>query len=378
MGLFDGLFDNFGSDFEQGFAGTDNLQDFTHASRLFRTDAFALAPNTKFLFHVYFTLNPLVASKSTSDRGLVGALVKSVQLPSFELDTQEYIQYNRKRNVHNRIKYRPVQIKLHDDSSDTVRSMWYNYYQYYFADSDYPYDGPVNGANQQGNGMAYNGRNIYNDNYTHNQWGVTTKSSQGNIKPAFFKDIKIFGFSRKNYISYTLVNPMIASWTHDTYDYSQGNGTMEHTMELKYEAVKYGRGKVADGIPGFGAEAPQRYDTSPSPMSKPGSTASIFGQSGLLDTVTGTSEDLASGNILGAAKKVFTQYKSFKDAPGGFKQVLEDDVLHESKKQLPNIIQSLSNKSGALFPKANKNQSPKQIHTMKIPTPTGINGGTNG
>ena len=93
-----------------GFFGTDTLKDYSHASKLMRPNGLSLAPKQKFLFHVYFNLSDPSMLKSSTDKGLVGALVKNIKLPSFKLDTQEYVQYNRKRLVHNRIKYDPITI----------------------------------------------------------------------------------------------------------------------------------------------------------------------------------------------------------------------------------------------------------------------------
>jgi len=362
-----GIFDNFFEDVVDGFTGTDYLKDFTHASKLMRSDAFALAPNNKFLFHVYFTLNVPGVS---NDNGLVGALVKSVALPSFDLATEEVVQYNRKRNVPTRINYRPVTIKFHDDASDTVRSMWHNYYKFYFSDTDYNYDP------SDGNTSAYTRRNIYDNLINEDTWGVSTKNNQGGYKPAFFKDITIYGMSRKNFVTYTLINPVITEWTHDTYDYEQSAGVMEHTMTLKYEAVKYGRGKIKRGAPdgngvlGFGNV--DRYDTDPSPLGKAGSTASIFGQAGLLDTGAGIFEDLSSGNILGAIKKGATSYKTFKNADLSFKNILKDDVLREAADQLPGVVTALSKKSGIAYPKASQsgtNNGAKVSSVQTRPTP---------
>lgn len=361
MGLFDSL--NKGDIFS-GFFGTDNLKDYSHGSKLMRSDAFALAPTQKFLFHVYFTLGPGI-NNTSSDSGLIGALVKTVTLPSFDLDTQEYIQYNRKRNIHNRISYRPVDIKMHDDSSDTIRSLWHNYYSYYFADTDYQYAGDTNATGPAGNGIAYTGRNIYDETRVHNNWGITTKNSRGIVKPAFFKDIKIYGFSRGNYVLYTLVNPMITSWMHDTYDYAQTDGVMEHTMSVKYEAVKYDKGKVSDGVLGF-AE-PSRYDTTPGALSKPGSTASIFGQSGLLDTITGSASDLSSGNILGAIKKVGTQALSLSNSKLDLSDILKADINTEINNQLPKIINNASKNAKNLFVKPPVNPKPSVSNTAAKP-----------
>jgi len=327
LSFFDkiGKLDGTGSFVEQvagGFFASDNLKDYTHASKLFRSDGYGLAPNFKFLFHVYFTLENPAASPS-DDRGLVGALVKSISLPSFEVETQEYVQYNRKRLVHSKINYRPVEIKMHDDSSDTVRSLWYNYYNYYFADPSYNYESGQGG---------YSGRDIYNLERGQDNWGMSTTSPNGLVKAPFFKDIQIYGMSRGNYIKYTLINPVITDWRGDTYDYSAGNGVMEHNVTVKFEAVKYERGRVGDeNMNGFGV--PSRYDTSPSPLGAPGNTASIFGQSGALDTVQGVTEDLANGNFLGAIQKAGRSIKTFKNAPLSFSQILKEDLKTEALQQ---------------------------------------------
>lgn len=305
-----------------GFFSAENLKDYTHASKLHRSDGYALAPQQKFLFHVFFTLTDPSASPST-DQGLVGALVKTITLPSYEIDTQEYIQYNRKRLVHNRIQYNPIEISLHDDSSDMVRSLWYNYYNYHFADPSYDY--------VAGQSIGYNGRDIYNPDKIKSDWGLTTASPNGVVKPAFFRDIKIYGFSRGNYVLYTLINPLITAWRHDTYDYSQGGGTMEHNVTLRYEAVKYAKGRVADGVDGFGD--PSRYDTQPGPLGKPGSTASIFGQAGALDAAGGALSDLADGNFLGAIQKAGRSISTFKNSPLSFAQIAKQELKTEALTQ---------------------------------------------
>jgi hypothetical protein len=272
-----------------------------------RPNGLALAPKQKFLFHVYFNTSDPQQMTKTDDPGLVGALVKSVQLPTFRLDTKEYIQYNRKRLVHNRISYEPVTLKMHDDGEGHVLNMWQRYYQYYFADSTYDYrDGKVD----------FTTRDLYNTTRLHQPqgWGKTVKSFNNTtaIKPAFFRDIQIYGFNRGGFVLYTLINPVITSWQHDTYDYAQGDGVMEHTATLMYESVKYldsaTLGDDAENVPGFAKSS--RYDTEPGALG-PGSTASTFGQGGLTDTVGAITNDLSQGNILGAAQKVGTSATTF-------------------------------------------------------------------
>lgn len=299
-----------------GFLGTDYLKDYSHASKLMRPNGLALAPKQKFLFHVYFNTSDPKNMIKSEDLGLVGALVKSVQLPSFRLDTQEYIQYNRKRLVHNKITYEPVTIKLHDDGSGNVLDLWNSYYQYHFADSSYEYTRGINtdsGINGKAN---YNGRDIYDptrQNPTRG-WGKTVDSPLGINKPAFFKDIKIYGFNRGGYVLYTLINPVITSWNHDTYDYAEDAGIMEHSMTVQYEVVKYADssdvGQEGELVAGF--SDPSRYDNEPGALG-PGSTTSLFGQGGLQDTFGAITTDLANGNLLGAVQKAGATARTFGD-----------------------------------------------------------------
>jgi len=301
-----------------GFFGTDYQKDYAHASKLMRPNGLALAPKQKFLFHVYFNLSDPSLLKSSTDKGLVGALVKSVQLPSFKLDTEEYIQYNRKRLVHNKIMYEPITIKLHDDGEGNVLDMWNSYYQYHFADSKYDYNEGIQTAPGPNGKATYGDRDLYNRDRVGQQagWGktITSQFSDGNRKPAFFKDIKIYGFNRGGYIAYTLINPVITAWNHDTYDYAESNGVMEHSVTLQYEAVKYSDnetvGPGGDNVDGFGHNHPGRYDTTPGALG-PGSTASLFGQGGITDTLSAISTDLANGNIAGAIQKAGASGRTF-------------------------------------------------------------------
>ena len=294
-----GSWDDFSDGFKEGFFGNDNFRDYKHGSKTFVADGHALAPTNKFLFHVYFTLNTAEIPKLSEAMGgaegvsRIGMLVKTVKLPTFNFEVEEMNQYNRKRYIQKKINYRPVSLTFHDDGSDTVRSMWYNYYNYYYNDPSYGYDG------QGSNNPSYNDRDIYNNERTTHDWGFSGKGPNGYDKPAFFKDIKIYGLNRGNFTSYTLINPIITDWDHDTFDYSAGAEVMQHSMSISYETVKYGRGKVGAEVRGFGDSAV--YDTSPSPL-RAGSTTSLFGRGGILDSGNSILDDLASGNILGAIR----------------------------------------------------------------------------
>jgi len=332
---------SFGQDFLQGFLGSDGLKDYSHASKTFRPNGYNLAPRNKFLFHVYFTLNTsqipaLQASMGTgSDIVEIGLLVKNIQLPNYTMGVETMNQYNRKRLVQTKIEYGPVKIEFHDDTGDRVRNMWYNYFSYYYKDPSQAYGAAPNTNGSPGPGPSskpgfdYNARDIYSSTRVVNDWGFIGESFSdgtggvgvtglGSGKPAFFRDIKIFGLSQHKFAEYVLINPMITDFTHDTYDYSQGNGIMNHTMTIKYETVKYYTGAVSGVRPDtnvVGFADPAYYDQVRSSLSRPGSKPTVLGQGGLIDTGIGIIEDLQSGGvagIIGAVQKAGTAYNTFK------------------------------------------------------------------
>jgi hypothetical protein len=368
---------SFGQDFAKGFFGTEGTRDYTHASKVFRTNAYELKPRFKFLFHVTFTINTakipaLNGIFATDDVTNLSYVVKSVNLPTYSIDTATMNQYNRKRLVQTKIKYNPVTITFHDDGGDNVRNMWYNYYAYYYKDASQKYGSDTNtngsaGASQnQQTGFGGWDRDIYSNDRQVNDWGYigesyndgTSSTNTSTGKPPFFRDIRIAGFDKNHkYAEYVLINPIISGWQHDTYDYAQGNGIMENKMTIDYETVKYYDKAPNKSAVGFAN--PSHYDTRRSPLARPGSTNSIFGQGGLLDVVDGISEDLQSGSVLGligAVQKAGTFYNT-NQQNGGFKKLLinEGTALGTQAIQaaLPGAIRSVANRAdGWIFPTA--------------------------
>ena len=326
----------FGQESLQPFPPGEGPRDYTHASKTFRSGGYDLAPRTKFLFYVYFNLNtniPAVANLVSGGKGnTIGLAVKSVQLPGYSIDVATMNQYNRKRLVQTKINYNPAQIVFNDDHSDLIRNMWYQYYQYYYSDPVYKYGNTPNQSGTLGeistalSGFSYGSNDIYSASRPVQKWGL---NGQGYANPSlqslassiltgpasgqlpFFNDITVYGMSQKTYAQYTMINPLITEWTHDTYDYSQGNGIMTHTMSVRYENVKYYSGAVggaqpSDPVTGFAD--PAFYDTVPSPIAVPGSTDTVEIQGTIKASPNGSKQDLQSlstgqntlQNVLGA------------------------------------------------------------------------------
>ena len=355
-----GFFENFLTDAAAGFFGNEYVRDYTHASKTFVTNGYGYAPKFKFLFHVYFDINKSLigATQNWPEDQNFGLAVKSIQLPKYTFDVQTLNQYNRKRLVQTKIKYDPINVTFHDDNANLIRRMWYTYYSYYYKDatqidSDTANSNPGDfGEGGTGNRYDLNHRNIYDPSITgSDDWGYigeTGNSPQTNVgaglgvsKAPFFNSINIYGFNQHNFALYKLINPMIESFSHDTYDYSAASGTMENQMTLNYETVKYFEGALNGKSPdqivkSFGTEA--HYDRTLSPIARPGSNANILGQGGLVSAGGGILSDLESGNILGAIQKAGAAKNTFKN-PQNILKIAKGEaigIVNDSLKGTPN------------------------------------------
>jgi len=375
---------SFGQDFLKGFIGDNGLRDYTHASKTFRTNGYELAPKLKFLFHTYFNLNPQIPGVQqllgNGSVASIGLSVKTIDLPSYQISVDTLNQYNRKRLVQSKIKYQPVQITFNDDGGDLIRNLWYTYFNYYYKDPVNQYEGVPNTSGTSGNlqttptGFSYNTSDTYSNRAGNvNDWGYAGESYSdgtftGSGKPAFFKDIKIYGLNQHKFSAYVLINPMITDWRHDTYDYSQGNGTMTHTVTVDYETVKYYSGAIGASRPDtnvVGFADPNRYDQIRSSLARPGSQATVLGQGGLLDAGVGIMEDiqaLATGNgslanVLGGVQKALNVNATLKknsigDLLRNDAKTIQQDVLRNS---LPGAARAAANSiNSQIFPKAPK------------------------
>lgn len=320
----------------KSFFTAEYLRDYTHASKTFRTNSYGYAPKFKFLFHVYFDINTqyIPATQNWPNDKNFGLAVKSINLPKYSFDTHVLNQYNRRRIVQTKIKYDPVTVTFHDDTSNLIRRLWYTYYTYYYKDAtqvdNFTNGGrgtsQVPGAGSDPGKYDMNRRNIYDSDITGNDdWGyigesgtpaTATAAEQGISKAPFFRAINVFGFNQHNFVMYRLVNPMVSQFSHDTYDYSAANGIMENSMTLEYETVKYYEGAIDGRTPdkivtGFGSQ--DHYDTTLSPIARPGSQATILGPGGLVSAAGGILNDIENGNYLGAFQKAGASYNTFKN-----------------------------------------------------------------
>ncbi|NBR60710.1 MAG: hypothetical protein EBT86_03490 [Actinobacteria bacterium] len=276
------------------------MGDWQHAARTFVDDYFRLAPKAKFLYHVYFDINSsavLMPQLTQRHRVELGLLVKSVDLPRFNVRTQTVNQYNRKKVVQLTHDFGPMTFRFIDDRAHIVNMMWQSYYKYYYADS---VTAEVTGAYER---SAYKGYN-----YIRGPHGFDNNSTI-----PFFNEITLYQINKREFVSYTLINPLIQSFTHDQVSSSdQGGVPAECQMTINFEAVKYNTGTVESGqVKGFGQD---HYDRSPSPLSPlGGGSRNIFGVGGVFDGVGTVLDQAAKGDYLGAAIGAINTYQNAKN-----------------------------------------------------------------
>jgi hypothetical protein len=303
---------------------------YDHATKLFLADNYRLAPKQGFLYYVCLNIDQTavqaynsstsftdgiaaaigsilganaVSSQSLIEQYEAGLMAKRVDLPKFTLNTKTLNAYNRKHIVQTHISYDPITITFHDDAADVVTNFWNDYYTYYYRDSDY--------KSEQGDYKSdiYQRRN--ND-----KWGYSPRNPTLNPLQPFLRSIQIFSLHNKRFTEYLIVNPMISSWRHGEHNSTGDTTTMENTMTIAYETVKYRTGTVNPvSVNGF---ATLHYDNVQSPIST--SITNIYSDSGVLGVLDGAPKDLArpdgtgQTDIIGGVLNAYKLYKGLKNA----------------------------------------------------------------
>ncbi len=287
----------------------DQIKDRQHAARLFVDNNFRLAPKSDWIFHVFFDLDPQLSNiKDTMKLVEHGMLVKSVDLPKFNIQNKTLNEYNRPNVVQTKITYNDINITFHDDQANVVRGLWYDYLTYYYRDLDIGYSSTSGTVNP-----VHYAPSLYNDTQRNllNRFGYSPRSFDSQNEQQYIKAIRIYSLHQKRFSEYTLVNPTIVGFQHGTHNTGSGTG-MECSMSVVYETVLYASGFVTKNtVKGF---ADLHYDKSPSPLTPAGGgTNSILGPGGILNAVDDIFKDGGGGNFGAAAFKAVRAFNTNKD-----------------------------------------------------------------
>lgn len=337
---------------KQAFTGATNpkgmVGNWQHATRLFVDDTYRLMPRSKFLYYVRFELDKtalksLTFSNKHADE--IGYLIKTADFPKYSIESEVKNQYNRKKIIYKSINYDPVNLTFHDDSQGIINALWALYYGYYFNDRNLP-------------DAAYSQTLYRRDDDSRNafRYGMDSDKTVDMIK-----SISLYTMSKRRFNGYTLVNPRIKSWQHDSGDYETSE-FMTHQMSVEYEAVKYSSGQVSFGNPkGF---ATLHYDTTPSPLTVAGGgVANLLGEGGVLDGIEqifgNVSDGTAFGSVGGFLSTAILTANTVKNAG----RLNKDSILQEgvrilsSPQAVRGLVSTVSGVVGAVIPKANNSNT---------------------
>jgi len=295
------------------------MKDYQHADRLYINSDYSRAPKVGFLYFVDLNINSGAVQNKAWDgenRKDVGLLAKKADLPKFSIENETLNQYNRKTVIQKGIKYNPISIEFHDDNTDITHNLWVNYYKNYYADGFFGRGNP-----------GFKDTKYGEIDYLYGRY-----DNGKSIDFPFLYEINLYVLHQRKFTQYTLVNPKITEWTHDSVDQTGGNKIMQNKMTIAYESVIYSAGQITqEGDPiGF---AVNYYDHEPSPIfNKPPAVDVIyneqnpspFDQQGVRGAVFGEpprnrSSTFDQGTSNGKYRKVLAQQTpnlSFDSQPG--------------------------------------------------------------
>lgn len=263
-----------------------------HATYNFSQEAQSLYrnhPRLPFEFYIDLKLNNVGTAAyyiqqyfNSAEWSQIAPLVKSVEMPAFEIETTPLNQYNRKRLSQTKIGFKPVKVVFHDVADGKTLKFWDMYYRYYFNDGNEP-DKNMAKSSQSPNGTysvetllknitpSFNPKltglpasvkslfqsslpsgmnsptdtvgskqdlnNIVSNTLNNHNFGfnLPTVANVRNL----IQTLDIYQVHGGRFNQVTLVNPRISSFSHDTLNYAEGGKTLELTFTFEYEYAYY-------------------------------------------------------------------------------------------------------------------------------------------
>jgi len=263
-----------------------------HATYNFNQEARSLyrnQPRFPFEYYINISLNQVGTAKSyiqqyfnTVDWQQMAPLVKSIDMPSFKIETTPLNQYNRKRLSQTKVTFDPIKVVFHDVADGKTLKFWEMYYRYYFADGNEPgknepklsqnkkstysvesliknitpainpnlaslpssIKNMFGGGNTPGSvsptnsvGVKSGIQNIVADTLDNHKFGFNLPTVE-NIRN-LIQTIDIYQVHAGRFNQVTLVNPRISAFTHDVLNYGDTSKTLELTFTFEYEYAYY-------------------------------------------------------------------------------------------------------------------------------------------
>lgn len=288
---------------DQGGPDEVYLKDPRFAAEFFglRDTSLLRTPRGKFLFFVNFMRPERVGLTSYGDwyRG-VPFLIKQIQRPGIQFQTDTLNQYNKKRVVQRRLDYEPIQVTFYDTYDQRVMTMLREYFNFYYGD----FNASVN--NRSWNYDVTEPVFFDSTGNSENQgvdWGFKTPLGQRPNESYFFDRIEFYQYGYSVLNKFSLINPKIASFDYDDHNYGEGADPQTITLRLAYEGIVFeGNQNTYDNVQDteFGAFSKTHAGVAPVRFPGDGATNPDSG-GGFFNRVTGhvlkTFGDIATGQI---------------------------------------------------------------------------------
>lgn len=197
-------------------------------------------PRQQFNGYVNFILNRDLYQELFSDINdnelstRLSSQLRTADMPGLEFQTRTLNAYNRKKIVNTGVEHNPVTMKVVDSVSNSWLTILMKYYTYHY----------MNARNKQANttdrdidsmdntrigGADIQRSEFGGDRFKSNAYGYNT-----NYSAYFFERIDYVLYHGQRMVQYSLMNPVMTSFTHNQIDYSS-NEPMEFDMTFEYE-----------------------------------------------------------------------------------------------------------------------------------------------
>ena len=214
----------------------DNTFDYTK----YASDYVSYAPKPKFLFKVFFELDPQFAALSGANKEYFH-LVKAISRPKMNFEYEDINIYNYRTKVLRKMTYDPISITFYDDSRNRVMQFMETYRKTMSPGAnvsssthiDYEKHG-MNFSFEDGNNQTANTGHILQDDFT--------------LKNVI-KNITLYQiFGHGSFVTkFVFINPKIESIEYDDLDYESNDGCMVN-LGLSYDLLEIKTEKTFENI----------------------------------------------------------------------------------------------------------------------------------
>lgn len=279
---------------DQGAPDQIYLRDPRYAAEFFglRDTTLLRTPRGKFLFFVNFLRPENVGFNRYGDPQLgIPFLVKEIQRPAIQFETETLNQYNKKRVIQKRLDYSPISVTFYDTYDQRVMDMVRDYLRFYYGDF-----GPTVGQSSWNYDVT--AEEFQHTDGANSDWGFRPPTANPN-QAYFFNRVEFYQYGYNVLNKFSIINPKIASFDYDNQDYSSQD-PQTITLSLIYEGIVFEGNQIAGNQTEFGQFSNTLSGVAPVTFPGEGAANPVkqpsFGDQ-LAGEFLGTLGDIATGQI---------------------------------------------------------------------------------